>query len=69
VAVMLLFLAEFAWALCFWWALFPLVMVATTPFVLMAAALSGEPYRQGVVRRYPRVHRWWNEWGIMVVPP
>lgn len=44
--------------------LLPVCMVVATPFVLILA-----PFRRGGVKAgYAAVYRWWDKWGMFIVP-
>jgi hypothetical protein len=52
-----------------WWVLmFPVVWVVALPFVLVRALFRPGHYWESVRAGMGAVHRFWDEWGLVIVP-
>jgi len=60
---------DFLLAVLWWILLFPVILLAVTPFILLIS-LFGNPmfYMGRVGEKYRSVICFWSEWGIFIVP-
>jgi hypothetical protein len=53
----------------FWWLIgFPIIWLASLPFILLFAIFSSKPYRGAVFDMLASVSQFWAGWGLSVVP-
>ncbi len=66
------FIAEivfsFLLSLLWWVLLYPVVLLVSTPFILILALFQKRPYRLAVAEMFQRVGCFWKEWGVLIVP-
>ena len=64
--------AEFViWCLLgflWWFILFPVVWLVSTPFILILAVFSRKQYKHAVFDMFDSVHGFWIDWGLLIVP-
>jgi hypothetical protein len=66
--ILMEYVFSFLIALLWWFLLFPVVWLASVPFILISALFSRESYGTTVFNRFLSVHHFWKEWGMMLVP-
>lgn len=51
-----------------WLVLFPVVWLVAAPFILLLALFRTGPYSMDVSSMFIAVNRFWDDWGIAIVP-
>lgn len=62
---MVQFLFEAAFSLFVGFVLLPVILICATPFILVSALFSKDPYRVALAKRYRRVIGIWAYWGAI----